>query len=223
MSAAESERGGRTGVLGGTFDPVHLGHLAVAEHAFASLQLNRVLFIPAARPPHKPDLKITPFVHRAAMLELALQDRPGFVLSTMEEKRSGPSFSVDTLRELRSVLGEAEKIFFLIGMDAFAEIATWKNYRLLPELCDLVVIDRPDFPLELMKKTVSLFDPDPPGTAGSPGRNRVRAGAFHALAMEPVDISSTRIRKTVGEGGAVRGLVPPGVADYIEKKGLYRV
>lgn len=160
MSASAGEQSGkRTGVLGGTFDPVHLGHLAVADHACSVLALDRIIFIPAARPPHKPEIEISSFAHRAAMLRLALEGQPEFVLSCMEEKREGPSYSIDTLQELRATLGEDEKIFFLIGMDAFAEIDTWKEFRRLPQLCDMVVIDRSDLSQEMMEKVSRRFGP----------------------------------------------------------------
>ena len=136
--------GRRVGILGGTFDPVHNGHLAIAEAVRQALALSGLLFIPAFLPPHKPTYTISPFVQRAAMLELAVVDRPGFFVSLLEAEREGPSYSIDTLRTLRQTLGEEVHLFFIIGMDAFAEIHTWKANRELLDQASFVVMGRPD-------------------------------------------------------------------------------
>jgi nicotinate-nucleotide adenylyltransferase len=220
-SAGEQSRT-RTGVLGGTFDPIHQGHLAVAAHACSALSLDRIVFIPAARPPHKPEFAISPFAHRVAMLELALKGHPQFVLSSMEEKREGPSYSIDTLQELGISFGKKEKLFFLIGMDAFVEINTWKKFREIPRVCDIVVIDRSEYSLELMARLTGFFG----SYVFSPQENcwicPDLPGRIHSLSMKPVDISSTAVRRLVSQGKSLHGLVDEEVADYIRVQGLYR-
>ena len=134
-------------MLGGTFDPVHTGHLAIADTAAAQFALDSVLFIPASLPPHKQDYTVSSFEDRAAMLESALSKRPGFFISRLEADRTGPSYSIDTLAELRQQLGNEVNLYFIIGMDAFAEIVTWKEYDRLLDFAHFIVVDRPDQPL----------------------------------------------------------------------------
>jgi nicotinate-nucleotide adenylyltransferase len=208
-------------VLGGTFDPVHLGHLALARFVRRRLELDKFLFIPAARPPHKARGGLTPFAIRQEMLRLALQDEPEFMLSALEEARRGPSYSVDTLRELRRLHGSGVSFFFVVGLDAFLELNTWKNYRDLPRLTNLVVIDRADYPLDLAAATIEELGPyrfDPECScwvaSGLPGR-------IYLLTMEPVEISSTMVRRKVAAGASLQGLVPPAVARCIQAHRLY--
>ena len=210
----------RIGLLGGTFDPVHLGHLAVAETVLSRLQLGRMLFIPAARPPHKTDFSITSFSQRAAMLELALVPFFSYELCLLEEERPGLSFSIDTLRELRQRFGGEARFFFIIGFDAFAEINSWKEWNHLLDLTAIVVINRPSHDGGNMDELVSrLFPGYREGAAGvwsaETGEN------IYSLAMEPVSISSTEIRRRVRAGESVASQVSPGVGQYIRDHDLY--
>lgn len=215
--------GKRVGILGGTFDPVHNGHLAIAEAVRQAMALSGILFVPAFLPPHKPTYAISAFPHRAAMLDLAVADRPGCFVSRLEAEREGPSYSIDTLRTLRQTLGQDVHLFFIIGMDAFAEIHTWKANRVLLEYASFVVIGRPDHCQHSCEQTVAA---NFPGYAfnevtgcwqGKPGQ-----GGIHPVAMPPVKVSSTEIREAVRQGRPISTLVPAAVASYIEAHGLYR-
>jgi len=215
--------GTRVGILGGTFDPVHNGHLALAEAVRQALTLSSILFVPAFLPPHKPTYAISPFAHRLAMLELAVADRPGFQVSRLEAEREGPSFSIDTLKTLRLWLGPETELFFIIGMDAFAEIHTWKANRELLDHASFVVIGRPDHCKQSCGQTVA---------ANFPGYAFVEAlgswqgksgqGAIHPVIMPPVKVSSTEIREAVRQGRPITNLVSVPVANYIEVHDLYR-
>jgi len=212
----------KIGVLGGTFDPVHLGHLALARFVRRSLGLNRVLFIPAARPPHKAQADLSPFPARYEMLQLALRREPGFAVSDLEGARRGPSYSVDTLAELHRLSGGGERYFFIIGLDAFLELQTWKNYRELPRLADLAVINRAEYSAGQALETIGRlgnyrYDRDCSCwcAADQPGR-------IYLLSMDPVEISSTMVRQAVAAGQPLEGLLLPEVAQYIREHRLYQ-
>ena len=215
--------GRRVGILGGTFDPVHHGHLAVAEAVRQGLALSSILFVPAFLPPHKPTYTISAFTHRAAMLELAVAGHPDFQLSRLEAEREGVSYSIDTLRTLHQTIGKEAQLFFIIGMDAFAEIYTWKAYRQLLNYASFVVIGRPDQCRQSCGQTVAIHFPGYTFAEGlgcwqgEPGR-----GAIYPVAMAPVKVSSTEIREEVRQRRSIRNRVPGAVADYIEAQGLYR-
>lgn len=211
----------RIGVLGGTFDPVHRGHLAVAGFVLERLHLTQILFIPAARPPHKSHLKLTAFADRLAMLRLALADFPAYQVSDLEASRHGPSYSVDTLEELRQLYGAEVRLCFVIGLDAFLEVDTWKEFARLPWLADLVVINRASYPVEPVGAVVAKLGDyryDAAATCWSaPGL----PGRIFLLSMPPVEISSTMIRRAVATGNSLETLVVPVVANYIAEQGLY--
>ena len=215
--------GTRVGILGGTFDPVHNAHLAIAEAVRQAMALSGLLFVPAFLPPHKPTYAISAFHHRAAMLALAVADYPGFQVSRLEAEREGPSFSIDTLKALRVWLGPETELFFIIGMDAFAEIHTWKAYRQLLDYASFVVIGRPDHCRQSCGQTVLA---DFPGYAFAESlgcwQAEPRQGVIYPLAVPPMEVSSTRIREAVRQGRSISNLVPTAVADYIEAQGLYR-
>ncbi len=196
-------------MLGGTFDPVHNGHLALARAARDGFALDQVLFIPAAQPPHKLNEPVSSFHHRAAMLELALATEPAFVLSRMEEHRPGPSYSIDTLRQLRQSLPPACRLFFIIGADAFAEIATWKNHGELFCHADFLVAERPD-------KKKGKWGQTPFPASDFP------AGRIHPLPLAGVDISATEVRRLAQSGKSLAGLTPEPVIVYIREHGLYQ-
>jgi len=218
----------RIGLLGGTFDPVHNGHLAVAEHVRQSLELDSIWFIPASLPPHKDGhvdgRNITSFTHRFAMLEIAIAESSSFIVSDIEAKRSSPSYSIDTINILIPQIGEQSDLFFIIGLDAFLEIDTWKRYKDLPALVNFVVISRskysPDKVGEVILHNFSDYTYNPTDETWN---SQYSKGSFILQHMEPVPISSTDIRKMVRCGNDITGLVPLTVRDYIKKQCLYSI
>lgn len=197
----------RLGILGGTFDPPHNGHLLIATEAQKRLQLAQVLFIPAKLPPHKLDEPISPLDMRVAMLERALRGKPSFVISMIEAQRPGPSYTVDTLRALRRDLSPSAEIFFIMGMDSLQNFATWHQPTEIVKLCKLAVMKRPGFEVDL-----DALEQQVPG---------VKASVVFIRAPE-VDISASEIRERVRRGESLHDLVPPAVAEYIRKHHLYQ-
>ncbi len=196
------------GVLGGTFDPVHLGHLIIAEEARLKLDLARVIFVPAGQPWLKLDRDITPATHRLEMVRLAIEGRPYFELSTVETDRSGPSYSVDTIAVLRQQLGKESTLFLLLGWDSVSELPQWKEPARLVQMCRLVAITRPGFSRPDLARLEALV----PGLTES----------VVWLEISPVDISSSEIRERVAQGLPIGHLVPPKVERYILEHGLYQ-
>jgi len=211
----------KTGILGGTFNPIHLAHLRIAEEVREACGLDEVLFIPAAIPPHKPELA-APFADRLAMVEAAIADHPHFRVSDLEARRSGKSFSVDTLELLRANDPAGER-FFIVGLDSFRDIATWKDYNRIFTLAHLVVTARPgvDLPdpvaaLPVAVRSEFCYD-------AQLKKLRHRCGNVVIFLEETrLDISSTLIRGKVASGASIRYLVPPAVATYIAAHDLYR-
>ncbi|WP_135257500.1 nicotinate-nucleotide adenylyltransferase [Thermus caldilimi] len=185
----------RIGLFGGSFDPIHLGHLLAAAEARAALGLDLVLFVVAARPPHK--TPVAPAEARYEMVLLATAEEKGFWASRLELDRPGPSYTVDTLREARRLFPEDE-LFFITGADAYRDILTWKEGGRLPELATLVAVARPGYPLEGMPVPVV------------------------PLLVPEVGISSTEIRRRIRQGESIRFWVPRPVEVYLERHGLYR-
>lgn len=212
----------KIGVLGGTFDPVHLGHLALARFVRRTLGLDEFLFIPAPRPPHKRGGGLTPFADRLAMLRLALASESGFTVSELEAARSGPSYSIDTLQDLHRLYGERVRFYFIIGLDSFLELQTWKDYRYLPRLADLVVINRPEYPVQNVEATIRLLGEYRRDPASGCWRTLSHPECIYLLEMEPVAISSTLVRQATAAGQPLGGLVTEPVAEYIREHGLYR-
>jgi nicotinate-nucleotide adenylyltransferase len=212
----------KLGILGGTFNPIHLAHLRVAEEVRELCGLDRVLFIPAAMPPHKALADDIPFAHRCAMVRAAIADHPQFAVSDLEARRPGKSYSVRTLELLREEYPDDE-FYFIIGMDSYRSLEIWKDYPRLFDLANLVVAARPgsagDDPLRLLPVVIQdQFCYDDQG-----GRLLHRSGNRVIFLSETfLDISSTHIRKLVAAGRSLRYLVPAAVADYIDRHGLYR-
>lgn len=197
------------GVLGGTFDPIHLGHVAAAEAAQRALGLDEIILVPSRIPPHRADPVTASPADRFAMAELATEGRPGWSASWIEIKREGPSYTYDTLAELGE--SRSTQLFFITGADAFAEIDTWSRYPAVLDLANFVVVSRPGITLDSLRERVpSAFDR--PSTA----HTRV----ILVEANTP-DVSSTDIRRRVRAGERLSGLVPPAVADYIQAHRLY--
>ena len=203
--------GRKIGVLGGTFDPVHTGHLIVAADVRAEMGLSEVLFVPAGKPwlKLKEERTITPAEHRLAMVRLAIKGNPYFKVSTIELARPGLSYSIDTVLELKKKLGRGVELYFIVGPDALAELPRWKEPARLIEVCQLVAIGRPGH----KKVDLSALDRSVPGAA-----KRIML-----LDVPQIDISSTDIRKRVAQGQSIRRLVPEAVEKYIEKHKLYLI
>ena len=210
----------RIGLLGGTFDPIHNGHLAVARAVRDALALDQVLLIPASRPPHKLHYPITPFETRVAMIGLALAGEPSLDLSLVEQDTSGPSFSIDTLARLAASM-DVRQSYFIIGADAFAEIYSWKRFRDIPRQTNLVVVNRNGAdgkkqPQACIKEYFPEYALVREGVWQAAGQ-----GDILLVAMPRVDISSTLVRDLVRGGGDISALVPVGVAGVIARQGLY--
>ena len=211
----------RLGILGGTFDPVHFGHLRIAEEVCENLELEKVLLIPGALPPHKDREAVTPFEDRLAMSRIAAQESPFLEVLGLEGDREGLSYSIETLREIHELYDSVLDLFFIIGMDAFQEIKTWKEYKNLFSEANFVVINRPGFSYKELKPFVLSLDVgfregDDPNTFVVPSGNLLIYK--EATLME---ISSTGIRDMLAAGRSIRFLVPDPVRSYIFEKGLY--
>ena len=206
------------GLLGGTFDPVHQGHLAVARAAQQTLGLDHVWFIPSARPPHRPDSPQASEYHRLAMIRLAIEDGAGWEVSDLELRRHGPSYTYDTLTTLNLDGLSPSQIFFITGADAFAEIATWHRYPEVLDLAHFVVVARPGFSIDTLRNRVpALADRmiEPADLAGSSTPRVI------LVAAETPDVSSTAIRGRAARRESLDGLVPPAVSAYIAQHDLY--
>ncbi len=208
MAAEEPAQVSRIGVMGGTFDPIHLGHLIAAESVRDGFHLHRVLFVPAGTPPHKTERRVAPAEHRLAMVRLAVAGNPGFEVSTIETDRPGASYTVDTVRSLRREMPPQTKLYFITGADAVLEILTWKDPFEIFRHCDLVAVTRPGYDAAALDRMVGTL-------AGS-------GGAVHRLVIPEVSISSSEVRERVREGRSIRYLVPDAVGEYIWRTGLYQ-
>lgn len=194
----------RLGVLGGTFDPPHLGHLLIAQDACARIPLDRVLFVPAALPPHKIGVVATPPRLRLEMVQAAIADDARFVADDLELEREGPSYTVDTLRELTKRQPGAE-LFLLLGADQFRELGTWREPEAIAQLATLVLVPR---------------GADDSGAAQSAARD-LPGARIEVLSSVRIDVSSTGIRRRRAAGEPIRYLVPEAVLRVIEREGLY--
>jgi len=210
----------RIGILGGTFDPIHLGHLRLAEEVGEDLGLESIYLVPALYPPHKEKRSVGSFDHRFAMTELAACESPLFKASDLEGRRETISYSIDTLREFHRMF-EGLQLYFIMGLDAFLEIDTWREYRQLFHYAHFVVIQRPGLPTEKLEPYLFSLD------VGY--RKRWENGLFeipggHSVIYKKatlMEISSTDIRRRVANGRSIRFLVPEPVRSYIIDKGLY--
>ena len=213
--------GKKVGLLGGTFDPVHCGHIEIASRVLEKFNLDSILFIPAATPPHKHDHAITPFAIRREMLEEAVKQYDDFYVTALEAEISGPSFTIDTLRRLRNKLRDDVFLMFIIGMDAFRDIATWKDYRELPDLADFAIINRPGYDFSALDAIIC----DLPGYFFDPQRgawiSAQSQGALYPVPVADMDISSTEIREKVRNRQSIGNEVPESVASLIVSHSLY--
>ncbi len=196
----------KIGVLGGTFDPPHTGHLVIAQEALTQLKLAQVIFAPTRLPPHKQGNNITPIEHRLEMVRLAIMPHPRFALSRIDVDRAGPTYTVDTLRLLRQQLGEDVKLYFIMGMDSLASILAWRAPEQLIQLCRLAVFNRPGFSANMDELEKRL-----------PG---LRARVVF-LPAPTLDIAASDLQRRVRAGESITHLVPEAVAAYIAEQGLY--
>jgi nicotinate-nucleotide adenylyltransferase len=211
------------GIFGGTFDPTHLGHLRAAEEVREAEALDEVRFVPAALPPHKEAAALVTAAHRLRMVELAIAGVPGFRVSSLELERTGLSYSVDTLRAVRTEVGDRVRVVFVLGHDAFRDFHTWKEHAAIFGLCDVVVVTRPPAPATLAHEEIPLAAREAFCYESSSGVFRHRSG--HVLKLQRItalDISAASIRARVAAGRSIRFLVPSSVAGYIAEHGLYR-
>ena len=212
------------GLLGGTFDPIHFGHLRLAEEMADALGLAQVRFLPAGTPPHRNAPRM-PAAHRVEMTRRAIAGNPRFVLDTRDAERDGPCYTVDTLTSLRRELGDPCPLVLLLGTDAFLGLTTWHRWKELFDLAHLAVAHRPGFPAEswedalagpLLREFQARRTDDNAVLAGSP------AGRVLVRPMTALDIAATTIRRHIAGGDSVRYLTPDAVIDYIRFHGLYR-
>ncbi len=213
----------KIGLFGGTFDPIHWGHLRSAEEVSEAFGLDRVFFIPASIPPHKRGQTTTPVQDRLKMVRLAVAKNRRFAVSTVEISRPGISYSIDTFRNFAGKLHKGDSLYFIIGLDAFREIGTWKDFADLFPLCNFIVTSRPGSkdgdPLRgtgIAVKKLFCYDPI---------ESCYRHGSGSRLfffQLTDIDISASEIRNRVKEGQSIRYLVPSRVESYIKEAGLYR-
>jgi len=212
------------GVLGGTFDPVHFGHLVVAVQARDRLGLRRMWLLPCAVPPHKDPAGVAPAEHRVAMITAAIAGRPGLELCDLELRTGTVQYTIDTLRALRREPWSVNPVF-LLGFDSLAELPTWRLPTALLAEFDLVVVDRPDDPrgtARLAPEVVRAMMPTPSGTDGWERAALGRGGRVFRLPVPPVPISSRAVRACAAAGGSLADLVPDSVARYIQDNRVYR-
>lgn len=202
----------RIGVMGGTFDPIHTGHLVTAEEAWRQFELDQVLFVPSGHPPHKEERKSLEPENRYLMTVIATATNPHFAVSRMEIDRPGPSYTIDTVKEIHRLYGKNTDVFFITGADAILEILTWKEPEKVLQECTFIAATRPGYDLKRLED--SLPEVEKARHSTDP---RVLVMEIPALA-----ISSTDIRRRVRERQPIRYLVPEGVAEFIEKNGFYR-
>ena len=195
------------GVIGGTFDPIHYGHLAAAEEARVRVDLEKVLFVVAGLPPHKLDEDVTSVEHRLAMVRLAIVSNPFFDISRVDIDRPGPSYSVDTISILQERWGQEAEVFFIMGVDTLVEVPTWHQPERLIGLCHLVAVTRPGFQVDMRQLEASM-----PGI-----RSRVQM-----VNMPGLDISSSDLQERVKKGLPIKYQVPEPVESYIAEHELYR-
>ena len=199
----------RIGIMGGTFDPIHYGHLAAAEAARIEFGLCKVIFMPAGNPPHKQSQAISDAEHRYRMTALATSSNSGFEVSRLEVDKAGITYTFDTMKELRNIYGEAPAIYFITGADAVLELLTWYKLGELLTLCKFIAVTRPGFDICKLEQKIaeitSKYD-----------------GEIICLEVPLLEISSTDIRERIRSGKPVKYLLPEEVEAYIHKNGLYK-
>jgi nicotinate-nucleotide adenylyltransferase len=196
----------RVGVMGGTFDPIHVGHLVTAEEVRVKFGLDEVVFVPCGIPPHKKGYEVTPAEHRYLMVVLATASNPHFIASRVEIDRAGPSYAIDTLRFFKQHYGEGTHLYFITGADAILEIMTWRDSEELFHLCRFVAATRPGYHLDELEKRLTAE----------------QMAHVDVVTVPGIEISSTDVRQRVEAGLPIRYLVPASVEGYIYKCGFYQ-
>jgi len=210
-------------LFGGTFDPVHAGHIAVAQAAQRRFHLDAIYFVPSSRPPHKPKQSLAPFIHRYAMVSLACADHANFIPSLVEAPDGATphiNYTVDTVRRFRREHRD-DHVYFILGADQFLEIPTWHNYEQLLDSCDFIIASRPGFRLDALKLVIP---PEKMSRVGSSDENVIALikSRVHLLSTVTSHVSSTEVRQRLEKHQSVHGLVPAKVEEYILGQALYR-
>lgn len=200
----------KVGILGGTFNPIHMGHLIMAEEVYKRHNLSKVIFIPAYIPPHKFVKDLANANQRYQMVKHAINENSNFEVSNLEIKREGKSFTIDTVQEIMHHYGEDSDIFLIMGADSLNELELWKDIKKLSQLCHFVIVNRPGYKTEPSARLVEII-----GSDKELDMERLR------LTIEPVGISSTDIRERINDGVEIKNLVPECVEAYIKEHGLY--
>jgi nicotinate-nucleotide adenylyltransferase len=211
-------------LFGGTFDPIHVGHVRAAQAALRRFRLDSIFFVPSGVPPHKANGEIAPFPHRFAMVALAVRGHPAFVPSLLEAPRvdGRPNYAVETVSAARSLLHPGDRLYFIMGIDSFLDLPNWKRYERLCELTDFIVAARPGFGSRQLLERIGN------GHAGTVLSNvgsslRLPSGSgVHVLSGVRTPVASREIRRAAAAGRPLTGLVPPLVEEYIVKEDLYR-
>ena len=217
------------GILGGTFNPVHYGHLRIAEELREACHMEKVVFVPSCLPPHKEKSDLVSSEDRLEMVRLAIEENPLFDVSDVEVRRKGMSYSIETLKELIRFYGKGTVLSFIVGIDAFLEIATWKEYKNLFDLSNFIITGRPGYNKEQLREDLppeiseSIFCDDEDGYHTLTESSKDSAG-FSIVYLETtqLDISSLMLRKRIQEEKTIKYLVPPEIEDYIKVHRLYK-
>lgn len=213
----------RLGLFGGTFNPIHLGHLRAGIEVRKAFNLDRLLFIPSAHPPHKMVDQVANAEDRLEMVRLAIQGEPSLEASDVELARPGPSYTIETLQHFQDRFGSEKDIYFIVGQDAFSEITTWKSYRALFGTAHFIVMTRPGSNLRSLEDFIHTqiseeyqYDPT------SNQYNHPEWCTIFCLNITHLDISASQIRELIRQGRSIRFLIPVNVENFIANKGLYR-
>jgi nicotinate-nucleotide adenylyltransferase len=217
----------RLGLLGGTFNPIHNGHLAIASQSREALDLDQILFIPTNDPPHKSSHNLAPAKDRYEMVRLAIASDPFFALSDVELRRPGKSYSIDTIRQLQAEYGQQTQLLFMIGLDAFLDFPSWREPETLLTLCSFVVISRPGMSFQSLSNMASL-PALPVQLLADLDTGRLSTVDFAVgeqrlicLRLPPCEVSASDIRTRIKQGRSVANLLPPSVESYIIRHHLY--
>ena len=219
----------RIGLFGGTFNPIHRGHLWAASEVIKRFNLDQIYLIPAALPPHKTSGQLAKADRRLAMINLAIADLPGLTVSDVELNRPGPSYTIDTIRHFKLTLAKGARIYLIMGLDAFLEIHTWKSHQDLLEEIAFIVLARPDEEYPDTRQTWGILEAYIKSTLSADNQFDAEHACYslegkqpiHVCDIEALDISSTKIRQKVKRKQSIEDFVTPEVADYIRFKGLY--
>lgn len=196
------------GIMGGTFDPIHMGHLVLAEEVRNRLNLDKVIFIPSGNPPHKNDKKVTTAINRYEMTLLAITSNPNFEISTIEIERTGKSYTIDTIKQLKKKCKVKAEFYFITGADAILDLPNWKNFDELLTLCKFVAATRPGFELKKMQENIKVLE-------------EKCNNSIYTIVVPALQISSTDIRNRIIEEQSIKYLLPEAVENYIYKNKLY--